>query len=88
MVNVAMAMILLAALLFVGGFWPRKKSVEPPAPKREQCASTCFVGSIYRCEGLADPRCKAGNCTAHCNQHCGVDCRLPVGKPGSLRSVK
>lgn len=39
----------------------------PPPSKENGCGH-------HHCDGRSDPRCKAGNCTYHCNTWCKDDC--------------
>ena len=65
------------------------KATHPTAPSLPTpCAAARYAGCYERCVGVADKRCKGGNCTAHCRDYCGGTCLAPVGTPGSLRSVK
>lgn len=43
----------------------------------DQCNSPYTRQSMIRCKGQADPRCRGGNCTAHCREHCGDACLGP-----------
>ena len=41
----------------------------------ERCASFDHAAILFqRCVGRADPRCRGGNCTAHCKDHCDGRC--------------
>lgn len=40
----------------------------------QQCSSKRSTHSQYRCPAIEDARCKGGNCTEHCREHCGGAC--------------
>jgi len=85
-----------AAVAWVGGYgagslvvvlWLRRNLQEETSiaepERRPQCSCPRYGGSVDRCTGLADPRCRGGNCTVCCMRYCGEGaCRTPVGEPG------
>ena len=52
-----------------------------------RCASPCSPKSYERCRGARDKRCRGGNCTAHCREHCGAQC-MPKPNERKLKLVK